>query len=285
MTSKKRRFKREWVRRAVQLVSLAIFVVLSVAAPLIGLGWSASQLFSRLDPLVGASVIIASRMWASYAVLGIITLVLALALGRAWCGWVCPLGTIIDIVPARSRKKTAGLPSWLRYGKYVSFGVVIVAAIFGTTSPMVLDPITILLRPLQEYVMPQLGTDAMGQAVGSYISSEAIGALAVLSILPLVIVVGLNIVAKRFWCSSLCPARRYARRGLSSRHRAPRRGRRDVHVVWKVRSLMSHARHRSRRGFRLEQLGVHNLPALHRHLSHSRDLVPSLDAHASYGTV
>jgi polyferredoxin len=205
VTSKKRTFKGEWVRRAVQLGSLALFVVLSVAAPLIGLGWSASQLFSRLDPLVGATVVIASRVWASYAVLGLITLAVALVLGRAWCGWVCPLGTILDIMPARSRKKSAGLPSWLRYGKYATFGVVILAAVFGTTSPMMFDPITIVLRPLQEYVMPRLGTDAMGQAVGAYLSTEALGALAVLSILPLAIVVGLNIVAKRFWCSSLCP--------------------------------------------------------------------------------
>jgi ferredoxin len=189
----------------VQLVSLALFVVLSVAAPLIGLSHSASQMFSRLDPLVGASVVIASRVWAGYALLGLITLAAAVVLGRAWCGWVCPLGTILDIVPARSRKRSSTLPGWLRYGKYATFGAIIVSAAFGTTSLMVLDPITIVLRPLQEYVMPRLGTDAMGQAVGAYLSTEALGALAVLSILPLVLVVGLNAVAKRFWCSSLCP--------------------------------------------------------------------------------
>jgi ferredoxin len=118
---------------------------------------------------------------------------------------VCPLGTLIDLVPARSRAKSSSLPGWWRYGKYVTFAVIIVAAAFGTTSPMVFDPVTIVLRPLQEFVMPQLGTDALGQAVGTYLSRDAIGALAALSLLPLALVLGLNVVAKRFWCSSLCP--------------------------------------------------------------------------------
>jgi ferredoxin len=118
---------------------------------------------------------------------------------------MCPLGTVLDLTPARSRAKTSGLPRWWRYGKYITFALVIAAAAWGTTALMVLDPVTIMLRPLQEYVMPQLGTDAVGQAAGSYISRSTLGTLAVLSILPLAIVMVLNAVAKRFWCSSLCP--------------------------------------------------------------------------------
>lgn len=198
-------FRQEWLRRGVQLLSLAAFVSLVVIAPWLNMGWLPAQLFSRLDPLVGLTIVIASRALIMYAVLGLITVALTLLFGRAWCGWLCPLGTLLDFVPAAPRERARRVPGWWRWGKYMTFAIVLGAAIFGTLVPMVLDPITIAMRPLQELVMPYLGSDAVGISVGSYLSRDAVRFVAWLALVPLAIVLSLNALARRFWCRSLCP--------------------------------------------------------------------------------
>ncbi|MDO8987170.1 MAG: 4Fe-4S binding protein, partial [Coriobacteriia bacterium] len=199
------KFAREWVRRAVQLAALLAFVYLVVAAPWLNIGWLPSQLFSRLDPLVGLTAVIASRALMAYAALGLVTMVLTFVLGRVWCGWLCPLGTLIELTPARNGRAANRIPRWWRYGKHAMFALVFGAAIFGTLAPMVLDPITIAMRPLQEIVMPLLGSDAVGVSVGQYLSRDAMRLVAWLSMVPLVVVLALNAVTRRFWCRALCP--------------------------------------------------------------------------------
>lgn len=188
-----------------QLVSLIAFVVLTVATPWTDVGWPASHLFMRLDPLVGLTVMLASRTFIAWAMLGLITVGLTLVFGRVWCSWVCPVGTVLEFAPASRKRTMRDLPGWLRYGKYATLAVVVGAALFGTLVPTILDPVTIAMRPLQELVMPFMGSDAVGQATGVAIARDAVGLVAWLSLLPLVIVVGLNVIARRFWCTSLCP--------------------------------------------------------------------------------
>ena len=47
---------------------------------------------------------IASRSWILPMALGAVTILLAIAASRAWCGWVCPLGTLLDWTPARRNR-------------------------------------------------------------------------------------------------------------------------------------------------------------------------------------
>lgn len=205
MTRPQLHIRREWFRRVFQVIVLVTFVVFTVFAPSWGLGWVPTQVLSRLDPLVGLTILIASRALVAYAAAALITVAVTLVFGRAWCGWVCPIGTVIDLVPGRMPTRKAPLPAWWRFGKFVTLAIVLAAAIFGTLWPMFLDPITIATRPLQELAMPAVGIDAVGQSVGAFLSRDAIGLLAMLSLVPLVVAVGLNAVAKRFWCESVCP--------------------------------------------------------------------------------
>ena len=193
------------IRKTVQILSLIAFIGLTVAAPLLAIEWLPAQLFSRLDPLVGLTVIIASRAWIAWGALGILTIGLTLLFGRVWCGWICPLGTTLDLVPARKKGIAKRIPSWWRWGKYVTLTVVIVAALLGSLAPMFLDPVTVVLRPLQEIAMPFAGSDAVGIGVGTYISRDAIASVAYLSLLPFILILLLNAITRRFWCRSLCP--------------------------------------------------------------------------------
>ena len=54
------------------------------------------NIFFRLDPLVGAAAMLGARQfivmfWPALVILG-----LTLVFGRFFCGWICPLGTLLD---------------------------------------------------------------------------------------------------------------------------------------------------------------------------------------------
>lgn len=194
------------VRRVVQAVAFVVFVVLTVAGFSRIVPWLPEAIFPRLDPLIGLAAVLASRTLLAFGAAAIVTAILTVLFGRFWCGWVCPVGTLLDVVPA-ARKR----PSWLtdrwRLGKYITLGAVLGAAAFGTLSPMVLDPVTIATRPLQELVMPLVGSDAVGRAtsIATLRAGSAGTIVAVLSLLPLAGVLLLNYFGRRVWCRTLCP--------------------------------------------------------------------------------
>ena len=80
-------------------VQLAAFVLF--AALLIGAGLLTSlpaDLFFRLDPLAGIAGMVAARRIVPALLIGAaVTLAATLLLGRVWCGWLCPLGAVLDI--------------------------------------------------------------------------------------------------------------------------------------------------------------------------------------------
>ncbi|MHB1317247.1 MAG: 4Fe-4S binding protein, partial [Anaerolineae bacterium] len=96
-----------WWRRA-RRISQAAFLLLFLYLLL----WTrqgaerlpAYSLFFRLDPLVGLAATLAGRRWIAGLALGLLTVVLTLVAGRAWCGWICPLGTLLDLVPSRHKR-------------------------------------------------------------------------------------------------------------------------------------------------------------------------------------
>src|SRR3989339_1506807 len=55
------------------------------------------RLFLESDPLISIVSMIASRAFISTMILGLVILLLTLVLGRFFCGYICPLGTLIDL--------------------------------------------------------------------------------------------------------------------------------------------------------------------------------------------
>ncbi|HJX37500.1 MAG TPA: 4Fe-4S binding protein [Anaerolineae bacterium] len=198
--------RRRWqllrrLRQLIQFLGLALFLYLFVRTTREGGSPIPVNLFARLDPLLALSSMLAARRAIPNFAPAIITVVATLALGRIWCGWICPLGTVLDLFGTNVRE---AIPERLRQVKYFLLFVVIVAALLASLTLMWLDPITILLSPLAGVVyptiLPEIGTPATSWT-GEPLQPVVYPILA----LPLLIILGLNLVARRFWCRYLCP--------------------------------------------------------------------------------
>jgi MauM/NapG family ferredoxin protein len=210
----------------VQVLAVLLFLYLLLGTRQEGSTFVPQDLFFRLDPLAGISAMVASRKWLGPLALGGVTLLLALAAGRAWCGWLCPLGTILDWTPARRpRRNQPDIPSYWRQAKYLILFTIVLAAISGSMTLLVLDPITMLFRTVASVFMPAIKFIITAAETGLYHIGFLQPAIEWFDRLvrgwilidqpffwPNLVVVSvfagvlaLNAVRPRFWCRYLCP--------------------------------------------------------------------------------
>ncbi|MBI5394135.1 MAG: 4Fe-4S binding protein [Verrucomicrobia bacterium] len=168
----------KWLRRAAQLAFLFGFLWLFRKTESDGTGviQFAANLLFRLDPLVAASAILAGKQFIALVWPALITIALTLVLGRFFCGWVCPLGTLLDmtrhLLPQRFQRsvRASALPlshsptppssashflHW-RVAKFFLLGVVLVSAVFGLQLIGYVNPFSILVRGMAVAVDPWL---------------------------------------------------------------------------------------------------------------------------------
>ena len=91
-----------------------------------------AELFLVMDPLVSLSTAIASRSWVWSLTCAAIILAVCLLIPRGFCGYVCPLGTLIDMCDwALGRRVTRfRVPDsgwWVHIKYYLLLGVLICA--------------------------------------------------------------------------------------------------------------------------------------------------------------
>ncbi len=202
-------------------------------------------LFFRLDPLVALSNALASRALYHGLLWSLLILGPTIFLGRFFCGWICPLGSIHHFFSSvkSERKRGKQLIESNRYKrwqttKYYLLGAGLIAAALGSGILGWLDPFSLLVRSLGLSILP--ATDyglrailstlehsryALAQTVGSVL--HFILGLLLLSFkqpyfrqgiwlgLIFIFLVTLNFRITRFWCRALCPLG--ALLGLASR--------------------------------------------------------------------
>ncbi len=220
-----RRWRR--LRQLIQVLSLGLYLFLFFAALPERPAYSHADLIFRLDPLAAAGAMLASRTWIPKLALAFLTIGLTLLLGRVWCGWLCPLGTLLEWFRIRSPRKRGQQPSadWRRVGRFLLL-VMLVAAILGNLSLLILDPLALLTRSMSTVVVPALdkGISTLEQTMyqtpalrpvvntleqllrGKILPYEP--QVYTSSLLIAVIFFGifaLNVFAERFWCRYLCP--------------------------------------------------------------------------------
>ena len=214
--------------RISQLLFLFLFLVLFVQTEYRGVDEidAAVNAFFRADPLVLVSYLLATKSWTWLLLPALLLVVATLLLGRFFCGWVCPLGTLLDLVTSRISKSgpIAALKGNLKYWLLLP---ILSASMINLNLSGLLDPIAILLRALTFMLYPLIGWAAREGWVGLYHLigerrdvvapaykllhghllpfRETIYPLAFLSAMVLLFIIVLERYEERNWCRNLCP--------------------------------------------------------------------------------
>jgi polyferredoxin len=191
----------------------------------------------EFDPLAALGTLLANGTIYKGLLWSLAILIPTIFLGRFFCGWVCPLGSlnhwISEIPSERLSRKGKGKINSNRYKKYQRikyyiFFVFIGAALVGSLQIGLLDPLCFLARSLGTAMLPAMHISA--DALLGWFKSFGIGPLGhlaqfvydtlspifliyrqahfhtVLSIgLLFVVVLILNRLFTRFWCRGICP--------------------------------------------------------------------------------
>jgi polyferredoxin/formate hydrogenlyase subunit 6/NADH:ubiquinone oxidoreductase subunit I len=188
--------------------------------------------FFQLDPLIWLTSLISGHLWIKGFGWAMAVLVTTLLLGRVFCGFICPFGTIHHMISHfksslkgkqlfHANRKTAS-----RKIKYAVLTAVILSSLFGLNVAGWMDPISFLFRSLALAVIPGLGNglaEFFGLLAGSDIKILNLMSCGetlvwpvfgfdfksfqtgwIIGILFLVILL-LNRLRPRFWCRTLCP--------------------------------------------------------------------------------
>ena len=154
-----RRPYRRWIaaRKIVQITALLIVIVVLIMTRRGGWPPDVVNVIMRLDPLAVLAQAISTRSFLLGSAVVLFTLLLTVIAGRAWCGWLCPLGTVLDLIPLRKRTLRSKQPtissSW-RSVKYGLLILILVAALFGNLTLLIFDPLTIFVRSFTTALWP-----------------------------------------------------------------------------------------------------------------------------------
>ena len=231
MSEKKRTPKKSisgWVitRKITQGAALVIFTVTLILSKHSILPTGLTSGLVRLSPLAVLASLLSSKVFLAGSALGMLVLLSSFFVGRAWCGWLCPLGTLLDICRFPKRKNKLPLPEALRKIKYGLLGVILISAALGNLTFIFFDPVTIFVRSLTLVVLPLLdkgiyalevqlsGIPLLANGVyafdtwlrpGVFPSDSALYQHTLVFGLFLIVILLLNYFADRFWCRYLCP--------------------------------------------------------------------------------
>ncbi len=197
------------VRRICQGFFLALFLWFCIAATVGAAwwqlrGWPINWLL-ELGPLTALATLLATGTLYGNLAWALVTVGLTLFLGRFFCGFVCPLGTLNQAAGwlARRRLDPAGRVEANRHRrlqalKYYFLALFLALALLGSVQTGLLDPLPLLHRSVNLALLPLAAPAAVSGGPRAYASVWLIGSV-------LLTVLGLNLVLPRFFCRFLCP--------------------------------------------------------------------------------
>jgi polyferredoxin len=230
-------------RRVSQVFFLVLFLALLVMTSLRPSSGGTSdihlrapvRLFFEWDPLIALTNALASHALYRGLLWCVVILVPTFFLGRFFCGWICPMGTLqhwVGNMPSEAKRGKQRIESnrykrWQTV-KYVVLIAGLVAAFFGTMAIGWLDPFSLLVRSLGLSVLPALNfavRSVTAPLERSHVVAIRVAGESLHTVLQAVVldfrqvhfaqglflgVLFLSILAAslrvtRLWCRSICP--------------------------------------------------------------------------------
>jgi ferredoxin len=169
-------------------------------------GWPINW-FLSLDPLTALATALATgRLYAPLA-WSVAAAVLTAVLGRFFCGFACPMGTLNQLTgwaarlgQGRQARTAANAHHRLQGMKLLILAFLLSCAALGSVQTGLLDPLPLLHRSINMTLLPLADRSSLvlSDEPRAYESAWLLGAI-------LMGVVGLNLVRPRFFCRFLCP--------------------------------------------------------------------------------
>ncbi len=164
--------------------------------------------FLEIDPLIGVSTALATHTVYRGLLWSLILIVPTLFLGRFFCNWICPFGTMHHFTgwSIGGRKPVQRIEA-NRYRsahaiKYYVLIFVLVAAAFGSLQIGLLDPIALLHRSFTAALLPAMN---MPPKLAEIFGDPKLHQLSWLIGFLIFFLVALNLVIPRFFCRVICP--------------------------------------------------------------------------------
>ncbi len=241
-----------WARRVSQALFLLAFLFLLTQTTFRGAFDAESASAVRLpyvvegfllaDPFVALMTLLATHTLYSGLFWSLAVVLLTLVVGRAFCGWICPFGTIhhltsflfpSPLLKGKTRIEQNHTKPWQR-AKYYLMVALLASALFGSALGGLFDPICVMVRGVGMGLLPALQylgirsmegfatlpstailpstaaqrvSDSTLEFLGSHVFTpdQAYFHQTWLVLLSFVAILALNRIVPRFWCRALCP--------------------------------------------------------------------------------
>ncbi|QDU95924.1 4Fe-4S binding protein [Lignipirellula cremea] len=175
------------------------------AENLAGKEWVSAEVFLLIDPLVSISTSLAGRSWAWSLACAAVILIACILIPRGFCGYLCPLGTVIDLfdwsVSNRVKRFRVTKDGWWVHIKYYLLTGVLVSALLGVLVSGYVSAIPVITRALLF-----LGSPLQTGLTRGWSQVVPLNAGHFVSIGLFFLVLALGFLKPRFWCKYVCPS-------------------------------------------------------------------------------
>ncbi len=161
--------------------------------------------FLTMDPLIALCTVLSDWRLPPGLLAACVLLIGTFFLGRYFCGYICPIGALIDGVDVLTRsirkRIPIRIPPALLGTKFFLMAVILVCALFGSVQFLWLDPLSMATRFATQFAYTPVAARLAAESAEEMpvIRYDAVTfALLVLLLLP-------TVVQSRFWCRNLCP--------------------------------------------------------------------------------
>ncbi|MFQ6082653.1 MAG: 4Fe-4S binding protein [Candidatus Aminicenantia bacterium] len=184
------------------------------------------EIIFHFDPLLAITTFLSSHKFFLPFLFSLITIGVTLFLGRVFCGWICPLGTInhfFSFLFIKSKLSTPAQNSPKRLAwKYYLLIFILISSVFSLDLAGVFDPLSLTFRsftisvfPASNYLLSKLldifynlnliSVGDFFSQIHQYILINSNFKQGFFIGLIFIIIILLNLSRNRFWCKYLCP--------------------------------------------------------------------------------